>query len=213
MKTTVLTENEDTKELLKSNDKPTRCFQQVAKTPYAPDCRGWHSIWGTNSKNVFLDHAKISFQTWEKTARMLSVELHKPLTRSAHSHPSNTLHCIAWNSQSCHSKSLRADGRWAAPARQQRLWDWFRFEQTCDHITWTTTASVPARDQVASLNVNSMIRDLQRKHFLQPIRFAACKANFKRWAVPDASEKVCACSVIQGVWPRFSSTTKLMQHL
>lgn len=65
----------------------------------------------------------------------------------------------------------------------------------------------------SSLNAKPMIQELQRKHFLQLIRFAACKANFKRWAVPDANEKVCACSVIQGVWPRFSFTTKLTQHL
>lgn len=164
-------------------------------------------------KNAFLDHAKSSFQTWEKRASMLSVEFHKPLIRSAHSHPSNTLHCITWNSQSCHSKPLRADGRSVAHASQQRLWYWFRFEQTCDHVTWTTTASVPAWDQVASLNATSTIQDLQRKHFLQLIHFAACKANFKRWAVPDTNEKVCACSVIQGAWPQFSFTTKLMQHL
>lgn len=166
-------------------------------------------------KNVFLDHAKSSFQTWEKTASMLSVEFHNPLISSAHSHPSNTLHCIPWHSQSCHSKSPGAEGGWGAPASQGcdtglALADVWPHHMNHDCLTSSTRPG-------SSLSAESVIQDLQRKHFffffLQLIRFAACKANFKRWAVPDADEKVCACSVTQGVWPRFSFTTELMQHL
>lgn len=162
---TVLTENEDTEELLKSKWQTHKVFPMGS--PNSP-CT-WLQRMTVNikqqqlDKNVFLDHAKSSFQTWEKTASMLSVEFHNPLISSAHSHPSNTLHCIPWHSQSCHSKSPGAEGGWGAPASQGcdtglGSADVWPHHMNHDCLTSSTRPG-------SSLSAESVIQDLQRKHF------------------------------------------------
>lgn len=161
-------------------------------------------------KNVFLDHAKSSFQTWEKTASMQSGEFHQPLIRSAYSHPSHTLHCITWNSQSCHSKSLGADGCSVAHASQQKLWCWFSRRVTTSH---EPRASLPAWDQVAASVLSQWFRIYKGNSFYSWSILLPAKQILIGEQCQMPMRKVCACSVIQGVWPRFSFTTKLMQHL
>lgn len=86
-------------------------------------------------------------------------------------------------------------------------------QQTCDHITWTTSAPVPARDQVAASVLSQWFRIYKGNSFYSWSVLLPAKQILIGEQCQMPMRKVCACSVTQGVWPRFSFTTKLRQHL